>query len=100
MEESLKNPIVFNISEEAKNIAKNLAENMIIVHLKFPSSKVDMTVLESRFALSDQIANIGGIFGIWAELTGFSFLGIINVFLIVMKVLTGIFKNWVLKREY
>ena len=96
MEESIKNPIMFNISKQAENLAKNI----IIVHLKFPSSKVDMTVLESRFALSDQIANIGGIFKIWSELTGFYFLGIINVFLIVMKVLIGIFKRWVLMWGY
>ena len=95
MEASMKNPIMFNISKQAEVLAKNI----IIVHMKFPSSKVDMTILESRYALSDQIANIGGIFGVWAELTGFSFLGIINVFLIVLKVMLGILKRWVFKLE-
>ena len=91
----MKNPIMFNISKQAEVLAKHI----IIVHMKFPSSKVDMTILESRYALSDQIANIGGIFGVWAELTGFSFLGIINVFLIVLKVMLGILKRWVFKLE-
>ena len=91
----MKNPIMFNISKQAEVLAKNI----IIVHMKFSSSKVDMTILESRYALSDQIANIGGIFGVWAELTGFSFLGIINVFLIVLKVMLGILKRWVFKLE-
>ena len=95
MEASMKNPIMFNISKQAEILAKNI----IIVHIEFPSSKVDMTILESRYALSDQIANIGGIFGVWAELTGFSFLGIINVFLIVLKVMLGILKRWVFKLE-
>ena len=95
MEASMKNPIMFNISKQAEILAKNI----IIVHMKFPSSKVDMTILESRYALSDQIANIGGIFGVWVELTGFSFLGIINVFLIVLKVMLGILKRWVFQLE-
>ena len=92
----MKNPMMFDISKQAEILAKNI----IIVHMKFPSSKVDMTILESRYALSGQIANIGGIFGVWAELTGFSFLGLINMFLIVMKVMLGILKRWVFKLEY
>ena len=95
MEASLKDPMMWNISKQAEILAKNI----IIVHMKFPSSKVDVTILESRYALSDQIANIGGIFGVWAELTGFSFLGIINVFLIVLKVMLGILKRWGFKLE-
>ena len=84
-------PVRFmNISEQAKV----LTENVIIVHLKYTSSKVDMTVLESRYSLSEKIANFGGMFGIWAELTGFSLLGIINVCLIVLKLLLGRLKNW------
>ena len=79
-----------NISENAKI----LTENIIIVHLKYPSSEVDITVLESRYSLSEKIANFGGMFGIWAELTGFSLLGIINVCLIVLKLVLGQLKNW------
>ena len=79
-----------NISEQAKV----LTENVIIVHLQYPSSKVDITILESRYSMSEKIANFGGMFGIWAELTGFSLLGIINVCLIVLKLLLGRLKNW------
>ena len=37
--------------------------------------------------LTEQFAIIGGIFGIWAELTGFSFLGILNICMIIIKLL-------------
>ena len=94
MEASLKDPMIWNISKQAEHMNKN----MIIVHLEFPSSKVDMTILESRFTWSDQIATFGGIFGIWAELTGFSFLGIINLFFIVIKLLLSLLKYWVFRK--
>ena len=79
-----------NISEQAKV----LAENIIIVHLQYPSSDVDITVLDSRYSFSDKLANFGGVFGMWAELTGFSLLGIINVCLIVLKLLLGWLTSW------
>ena len=65
----------------------NINKNMIIVHLKYQSSKVDMAVIDTRYTLSDKIAKFGGTFGIWAELTGFSLLGIINVIIIIFKML-------------
>ena len=46
MDNSLKNQKGRNISKEAEMLTKNL----IIVHLKYRSSKVDMTLLESRTA--------------------------------------------------
>ena len=78
------------ISEQAKILAKNV----IIIHLKYRSSEVDMTILESRYSFSEKIANFGGMFGIWAEFTGFSLLGIINVCLIVLKLLVGRLNHW------
>ena len=65
-----------------------MASNLIIVHLKFPSSNVDMTILDARYTWSDQIASFGGIFGIWGELTGITLLGIINICLIIVKLFT------------
>ena len=46
-----------------------------------------MTVIDTRYSLSDKIAKFGGTFGIWAEITGFSLLGIINVIIIIFKML-------------
>ena len=66
---------------------QTLSKNMVIVRMKFKSPNVDTTVLDSRTTLSDKIANFGGTFGIWAELTGFSLLGILNIFVILIKVI-------------
>ena len=62
--------------------------------MQYQSSDVEVIVQDIRYSLSDKIANFGGVFGIWAEFTGFSLLGIINVFLIVFKLLLGRLMNW------
>ena len=77
-----------------------MASNLIIVHLKFPSSNVDMTILDARYTWSDQIASFGGIFGIWGELTGITFLGIINICLNIVKLFTCIYKKLLPDRFY
>ena len=66
---------------------KDFTKNLIIVRLKYESPEVEMTILDSRTTLSDKIANFGGTFGIWAELTGFSLLGIINLIIISIKLM-------------
>ena len=67
---------------------EGIIPDVIIVHLKYRSSNVYMTILDARYTWSDQIASFGGIFGIWGELTGFTFLGIINMCLILVKLFT------------
>ena len=61
------------------------AANYIIVRLKFESSNVEMTVLDSRSTFSDKIAKLGGTFGIWVQLTGCTLLVLINVFVVLFK---------------
>ena len=68
-----------------------ISEKMIVVKLYFKTPNIELTVLDSRTTLSDKIANFGGTFGIWAELTGVSLLGIINLILLLMKL---IFHCW------
>ena len=51
MEDSLKKMFLGNISKQAEYIAKNI----VIVHLQFQSSEVEMTTQESRSAF------LGGI---------------------------------------
>ena len=67
--------------------AQSLMDNMIIVRLQYKSSEVEMTKLEVRTTTTDKIANFGGTFGIWAELTGCSLLGLINLLIICFKLL-------------
>ena len=68
-------------------LAKALMENTIIVRLQYQSSEVEVNKLELRTTMSDKIANLGGTYGIWAELTGCSLLGIINLLIISCKLL-------------
>lgn len=75
----------FNLNDHER--IKKANQHLIKVHVIYQSAEVPMTVLDSRYTLSDKIANFGGTFGIWVELTGFSLLGIINMFLLVFKIL-------------
>ena len=72
---------------------KTMNKNMIIVIMKFKTSQIDYTVLDARTTLSDKIANLGGTFGIWAEVTGLSTLGIINLVLLLVKLLFRLCRN-------
>ena len=67
--------------------AMELAKGLIIVRLQYKSSEVEMNMLEVRTTITDKIANLGGTYGIWAELTGCSLLGIINLIIISCKLL-------------
>ena len=66
-------------------------KNLIIVKIMYKDPMVEMAVLDARTTLSDKIANFGGTFGIWAELTGISLLGIINFFVILIKFIAACF---------
>ena len=66
---------------------QTLMKSTIIVRLSYKSSMVDMKTLGARTTFSDKIANLGGTFGIWAELTGCSLLGLINLFILICKLL-------------
>ena len=75
----------------------SLMKNLIIVRLRYVSSEIEMTVLDSRATLSDKIAKLGGTFGIWVQLTGCTLLVLINVFLLAMKI--G-FKTCIIRRRW
>ena len=71
-------------------IARNLMSNIIIVRLKYKGSEIEVNKLDVRTTTTDKIANFGGTFGIWAELTGCSLLGFINLIIISFKLLLTI----------
>ena len=75
------------VSSTYFKIAQNFMNNIIIVRLRYKSSGVQMSKLEVRTTTTDKIANFGGTFGIWAELTGCSLLGLINLMIILFKFL-------------
>ena len=71
----------------ANQMAYNFFNNTIIVRLQYKSSEIEFTKLDVRTTTTDKIANFGGTFGIWAELTGCSLLGLINLLIISFKLI-------------
>ena len=62
---------------------KDLLKDHIIIHLRFMKPEIDL--IDVKYTFLDKIANFGGNFGIFAEMTGFSFLGILNFCIILFK---------------
>ena len=59
--------------------------DIIIVHLRFIEPEMDQ--IDAKYTKMDQFAKFGGNFGIFAEITGISFLGLLNLFIIILKFL-------------
>ena len=64
-----------------------LMDNSIILRIIYESSMVNVETLDVRTTFSDKIANLGGTYGIWAEFTGCSLLGIIHLLIIIFKIM-------------
>ena len=62
--------------------------SMIIVHLRFLPPEIDY--VDVTYSIWDKFANFGGNFGIFAEITGASFLGMLNLFILIMKLISYI----------
>ena len=67
--------------EEDYPVAKY--QDLIVVHLRFLQPRIN--IVDTKYTLSDLIAGFGGKFGIFAQLTGWSFLGILNLIMIFVK---------------
>ena len=63
----------------------HMIEDMVVVHLRI--LKPEVQVIDAKYTTLDKFANIGGNFGIFAELTGGSILGIINFLILFFKLL-------------
>ena len=59
--------------------------DLIIIHLRFLDPEIDLVSL--RYSVLDKFANFGGNFGIFAEITGCSFLGMLNFIILLFKIL-------------
>ena len=66
------------------NILK-IFDDLIIVHFRF--MKPEINIIRPKYTTSDTFANFGGIFGIFAEITGCSFLGLLNILILVPKII-------------
>ena len=58
-------------------------DDLIVVHLKFQQPEVN--IISAKYSIFDMIGNFGGQFGLFEQITGASFLGIINLLVILLK---------------
>ena len=69
-------------SHSLYNISRvKMLRDMVIVHLRI--LKPDVQLIDAKYTVLDKFAN----FGIFAEITGCSFLGILNFFIILFKLI-------------
>ena len=59
--------------------------DLIIVHLSFKQPEV--TILSLKYSVFDMIGNFGGQFGLFEQITGASFLGILNLIILLIKLI-------------
>ena len=63
--------------------AKGKYFDFIIIHLRFLQPHID--IISPKYTVSDLIANFGGQFGLFEQVSGASFLGILNLIIIMFK---------------
>ena len=63
----------------------DMYKDLIIIHLQFMQPKFNL--IDVKQTTLDKFANFGGNFGIFAEITGVSFLGILNFFILFAKII-------------
>ena len=62
-----------------------MAEDLVIVRWKIVEPEIK--VIDAKYSINDKIANFGGNFGIFAEITGCSFLGMLNFLILLFKLI-------------
>ena len=75
--------------------ARAALSDLIIIHLKFASHKVEMNLVDARYTFYDKLANLGGTIGIAEQLTGASFLTLIHLVVLIVKA----FFRWISRNE-
>ena len=64
---------------------------LIIVHLRIMRPEIDL--LDTTYNAMDKFAMFGGNFGIFAEITGCSFLGVLNLIILILKLVPSFFQK-------
>lgn len=73
-----------NPKEELKSaFQQEMKNSLIIVHLRYLQPQIDY--IDVTYSTWDKFANFGGNFGIFAEITGCTFLGMLNFIILVIK---------------
>ena len=64
---------------------KSFDGEWIVVHLEFKEPEIQ--IMSLKYSFFDMVGNFGGQFGLFEQVTGASFLGIINLIIILIKLL-------------
>ena len=71
---------------DAMRNLQQVSSSLTVVHLRFFRPEIE--IADVSYSTWDKFANFGGNFGIFAEITGSSFLGMLNFVFLVIKVAT------------
>ena len=84
--DSVKTYNSFFTKKEEKYGAKrrHMHFDFIIIHLRFKQPEINK--IDTKYTLLDKFASFGGKFGIFAQITGCSLIGLINIFFLLFKV--------------
>ena len=58
---------------------------LIVVHLQFMQPEIN--TISPKYTIFDMIGNFGGQFGLFEQVTGATFLGIVNLIIILFRLL-------------
>ena len=58
-------------------------KDLIIVHMRFLKPEID--VIDSKYTVTDKFANVGGLYGIYGEITGCSFLALLHLLILSIR---------------
>lgn len=88
-----KDPALFNFLRSISNSESKSYEewaqmqfehsSLIVVHLRIAKPEID--IVDVTYSVWDKFANFGGNFGIFAEITGASLLGMMNFIILLLK---------------
>ena len=79
---------IFESKDTLEEYAKlDIKNSMIVIHLRF--LKPQIHYVDVTYSTWDKFANFGGNFGIFAEITGCTFLGMLNFIILVVKLCTS-----------
>ena len=68
-----------------------MARDLVIVHFRIMEPQID--VIDAKYTTLDKIASFGGKFGIFAQITGCSLLGIMHFFIVLFKLIFSPHQN-------
>ena len=64
---------------------RKFADDHIVIHIKFPSAKIEETVLDARYTLYEKLALLGGELSLCEQMTGASILTFIHLVVLIFK---------------